>query len=253
MKSVIKAVETAIEAAAVKTEVAALEYFAHSASFRAKTQAEQLVGLNASGSYVSKQIEKGALTASIEAAKLNKEGKVKWESEESVLIVKGGKGNVARYGVRSVCGKFFEAIGTSGAKGIVSLALLGGKGTMEVFSVQSFAEKATVGTEARFVRKHDAAVFSGRVVGALGDIYSTLVYDLGGRLGIVDIETDQSNDHNALMRGVIGGKAEISKLDTLLSGIIAGTVTRKGVKKAATVKAKTEKGGAMKVTAAKKK
>ena len=217
-----------------------LSHLLTTVSNRALYQAEKGVGLNAAALFVSRKIEVNALAATVKAVA---DKSLLWSDGEAVLIVKGNKGETARFGRISKCNGFFEAIGSSGAKGVVSLALLAGieGASMEVVSVQTLAKRVAKNTAHTFTRSHDSMIFAGRIIGAsiAGDVCGMVYGDKSGRIMVIDIETDKNNAHNVKARGSIGGEAaeKLELTDSALAMVASGE-GRKGAVKAAKVKAK---------------
>lgn len=215
-----------------QAETVALEYVVHNASTRAAWQAEKGVGLNAGATYVSRHIEMGALKASAQAVS---EGKLEWGEEEVGIIVSGNKGVSARFGRVSKCGGFVEVVGTTGAKGVLSVSIFGEKGTLEIVSLSDLAKLAKKGQAFTFTRSHDEQTFTGRILrNSLDCDICALAYGTDdGRLLCVDIETDKHNAHNTEMRGFVAGGDEtaIEQTDAVIALVAAGAKRATGKKK----------------------
>lgn len=222
--------ETAIEAATV-----ALEYRRNDRSLRVEV-ATLGVGLNASGSYVSAKVEAGALKSSIDYAQSTEKS---FSKERLAFVLTGNKGTVVRFGRLSKCGQFAELVSQHGKTGIVSLAIFGEQGTVQVLTEAELAKSLEKATVTHYVRDEDKAQFTGKQIGRMTDDYASLVYALGGKLVAVDIETRHLTGINDKVFGALGGEnKEMAKRTAgVLEKLTNGTVQKRG----GAVKAKNKK------------
>ena len=162
----------------------------------------QGVALTASGAYVHRSFDEGELAS---LARRSHE-KIEFEKELRVVIAKG-RGCLVREARLSLDGMLVRYIG-----GIMSLKMLNG----EALRHDEFAQRLTGLPGIKIQHQATGEIKLGVLLGAMEDLYATLVDTVNGKMRFTDIETqERSNNRHVVVKELPLAEGDAEKIEEI--------------------------------------